>query len=100
MTRTSAKMGTPLYMSPEQMTSVRDVDGRSDIWALGVILFELIAGAVPFMGETLPQVCALVLQREAPLLSSRRAGVPRELDAVWHDASPNTRSNVTRAWPS
>src|SRR5260221_1024887 len=42
MTKTSALMGSPLYMSPEQMESSRDVDARGDIWALGVILYELI----------------------------------------------------------
>jgi serine/threonine protein kinase len=84
MTRTSTMMGSPLYMSPEQMTSVKDVDGRSDIWALGVILFEFVTGSPPFMGDTLPQVCAMVLQRADPPASSLRAGLPPELDAIIH----------------
>ena len=48
MTKTTAVMGSPLYMSPEQMNSSRDVDARSDIWALGIVLYQLVAGVTPF----------------------------------------------------
>ena len=70
MTRTTAIMGSPYYMSPEQMRSTRNVDARADIWALGVILYELVAGRVPFEAETMPQLCALVLQDAPPPLGS------------------------------
>lgn len=60
-TKTSALMGSPLYMSPEQMSSAKNVDARSDVWALGVVLYEMLAGVPPFNGETLPQVCAMVM---------------------------------------
>ena len=79
MTKTSALMGSPLYMSPEQMQSARDVDLRTDIWALGVILFELLSGQPPFDGDTLPQVCAQILQGPTPDI---RRFLPELPDAV------------------
>jgi serine/threonine protein kinase len=62
MTQTSSMMGSPYYMSPEQMTSSKSVDARTDIWALGVILYELLSGHVPYEGDTVPEIVAQVLQ--------------------------------------
>jgi hypothetical protein len=81
-TGTSALMGSPLYMSPEQLESARDVDARSDVWALGVVLFELVAGTPPFDGETLPQVVAAIMGRAPPRLRERRPDAPEILEAV------------------
>ncbi|MEP7050745.1 MAG: serine/threonine-protein kinase [Pseudomonadota bacterium] len=82
MTKTTAVMGSPLYMSPEQMASSRDVDQRTDIWALGVILYELVSGRMPFNADTMPQLCAMILQQSPPLLRSIRADVPDGLEQV------------------
>jgi serine/threonine protein kinase len=82
MTRTTAVMGSPLYMSPEQMASSRNVDQRTDIWALGAILFELLTGQVPFQADTMPQLCAMVLQEPAPPLRGRLPMAPEALEAA------------------
>ncbi len=82
MTRTTTIMGSPLYMSPEQMSSSRDVDVRTDIWALGVILYELLAGRVPFSADTMPQLCAMILQQPAPPLRNVRPDIPEGLQLV------------------
>ena len=82
MTRTSALMGTPLYMSPEQMRSSRDVDSTTDIWSLGVILFELITGKPPFHGESVTELVMKVATDPPPLLRPFRADAPSGLDAV------------------
>ncbi len=76
LTRTAALMGSPLYMSPEQMGSSKSVDARSDVWSLGVVLYEMLGGAPPFDGETLPQVCGMVLSEEPRQLATRAPGLP------------------------
>jgi serine/threonine-protein kinase len=82
LTRTSSMMGSPLYMSPEQMRSSRDVDARTDIWALAVILYELLAGQPPFVADTMPALCALILQEAPASLRGSRPDVPPGLEAV------------------
>ena len=79
MTRTQSIMGSPLYMSPEQMASSRDVDQRADVWAIGCVLYELMTGRVPFEAETMPQLCTLILHQEPPHPRSVRPEVPDAL---------------------
>jgi serine/threonine protein kinase len=82
MTKTSAVMGSPLYMSPEQMTASRQVDARTDVWALGVVLYELLTGRVPFRAETLPEICGLILTAAPSPVRDFSPGVPEGLQSV------------------
>ncbi|HUL81060.1 MAG TPA: protein kinase [Gammaproteobacteria bacterium] len=74
-------LGTLPYMSPEQIEG-RDADARSDVFAFGVVLYELIAGSRPFVGETQPSLIASILKEEAPPLSDLQPALPRGLAAV------------------
>jgi serine/threonine protein kinase len=82
ITTTSAQMGSPLYMSPEQLRRTRDVDNRADIWSLGIILQELIVGEAPFMGESLPEIIAMIVSEPPLSMRLRRPEVPVQLEAV------------------
>ena len=82
MTKTTAIMGSPQYMSPEQLASARDVDARTDIWALGVILFELLCGHPPFSADTLPQLCAAILTRDPLAVRDLRPDLPAGVDEL------------------
>jgi serine/threonine protein kinase len=75
-------MGSPYYMSPEQMESARDVDGRTDIWALGVILCELVTGGLPFEGTTLLEVYRKMISSTVPPLPKWQGRAPAALEAV------------------
>jgi serine/threonine protein kinase len=83
LTASGMIFGTPEYMSPEQLCG-RELDGRSDLYALGVVLFEMLSGRLPFAGETPEQQMAAHLETLPPSLASVApdADVPRELDAL------------------
>jgi serine/threonine-protein kinase len=82
LTKTASVMGSPLYMAPEQMRSTRSVDARADIWALGVILYELLSGKVPFEATTMPELCAMVLTEAPAPLRDKRPDTPPGLWAI------------------
>ena len=82
LTRTSAMLGSPLYMAPEQMRSSRDVDARTDIWALGVVLFELLSQRWPFEAETLPELCLKVVSDPPRSLREMRPDLPEAVVRV------------------
>ncbi len=79
LTKSSALMGSPPYMSPEQMRATRDVDARTDIWSLGVTLYELVTGTLPFHAGTVAETCALVLTAPPAAFPPSVAGLPEDL---------------------
>jgi serine/threonine-protein kinase len=79
-------------MSPEQLDSARDVDPRTDIWALGVVLYELIAGRTPFQGESIPQLVTSVLHDPPRLLADQKVVVPDGLEDVLRRALSKQRA--------
>ncbi|HEY1958787.1 MAG TPA: serine/threonine-protein kinase [Polyangiaceae bacterium] len=82
ITVTSTIVGTPKYMSPEQIQDSRSVDQRTDIWGLGTIFYELLTQNRPFAAPSLALVCVKVLQEEVPAPSTIRRDLPPEVDAV------------------
>lgn len=74
-------VGTPAYMSPEHITHPDRVDARSDVYGLGVVLYELLAGQPPFHGPV-PEVLRQVVQEEPPPIRSFRPSLPRELETI------------------
>ena len=82
MTGAKDLVGSPLYMSPEQMRSARKVDPRADVWALGAILYKLLTGRAPFHAPTVPEIFALTLAKDALRPSALRHEITSELDAV------------------
>ena len=76
ITETGLSLGTPHYMSPEQATGDRDVDPRSDVYALGCVLYEMLAGQLPFSASTAQAVLVKILTADAPSITTERRTVP------------------------
>lgn len=82
LTVTGMFMGSPAFMSPEQMLNGKTVDTRCDIWALGAILYELTTGALPFVGATMPELVAKVMNETPPPPSALRSDLVASFDKV------------------
>ena len=81
-TAENVKLGTPAYMAPEQIEALRNTDARSDVWALGVLLFEIVSGKLPFDGPDAPSIFAKIATTEAPALESVAPFAPASLSRV------------------
>jgi serine/threonine-protein kinase len=82
ITATGMAVGTPAYMSPEQSSGDQELDVRTDLYALGSVCYEMLAGEPPFTGPTSQAVIAKRLSQPPPSLRTLRASVPAALDAV------------------
>jgi serine/threonine-protein kinase len=82
LTSTGGSLGTAYYMAPEQIERPRETDGRADIWALGVIFFELVTGGMPFNGESVPQIVAAIMKNQRRRTREYVPELPLEVDAV------------------
>ncbi len=82
LTSSGTVMGSPGYMSPEQVRSTKSVDPRSDVWSLGVILYEFLSGVSPFAGDTIGETFARILSEPPASLRKRRPDVPPALEAL------------------
>jgi len=80
MTETGMSLGTPHYMSPEQAMGEREITARSDVYALGCVLYEMLVGEPPFTGPTAQAVVAKVLTEAPPAVRTRRATVPEHVE--------------------
>ena len=81
MTASAAIMGSPQYMSPEQIRSSKNVDARADVWALGTILHELLAGSPAYVADTVPGLLAMIVADAPPPISQSRPDIPADLEA-------------------
>jgi serine/threonine-protein kinase len=84
ITLSEAIVGTPRYMAPEQVQSSKRIDARADVWALGVTLYELLAGSPPFDGQTVLAVLNQIENQEPRRLADRRQDLPAPLVALVH----------------
>ncbi|WP_437679311.1 protein kinase domain-containing protein [Sorangium sp. So ce131] len=90
---TGEVMGSPHYMSPEQLRADRDIDARSDLWAMGVILFRMVTGYLPFPGDVLAQVMTKILVEPIPSARQLAPDLPAAIDAFFARALARERAH-------
>ena len=82
LTATGMAIGTPTYMSPEQAAGEREIDGRSDLYALGVVAYQMLSGAPPFTASSTPAMLVKHLTERPQPLRAKRSDVPEELERI------------------
>ena len=104
LTQTGIAIGTPAYMSPEQATGEREPDGRSDIYSLGCMVFEMITGQTPFSGSTAQAMLMKRFLEQPPSARSVRSTYPPDVDRALTKAmalAPEDRfETAARCWPT
>jgi serine/threonine protein kinase len=93
LTRKSVALGSPSYMSPEQLACASAVDARTDIWSLGVTFYEMLTGQVPFNADTTPQLCGMILRDPAPPARELRPNTPDGVEAILRKCMEKEREN-------
>ena len=94
MTQTGLSLGTPQYMSPEQAMGERTIDGRSDVYALGAVTYEMLAGEPPFTGPNVQAIVARILAEEPRSLAVQRRAIPAGVEHAVMRALEKDRKSV------
>src|SRR5450432_1704515 len=97
LTQEGAALGTPYYMPPEQIRGEGSLDARADVYALGVILYECLAGVRPFEAETLPHLAILIHTGEAVPIAQQRPDLPPGFAELVHSAMTADRTKRTQS---
>jgi serine/threonine protein kinase len=93
LTRKSVALGSPSYMSPEQLSCASAVDARTDIWSLGVTFYEMLTGEVPFNADATPQLCGKILRDPVPPARELRPNTPEGVEAILRKCMEKEREN-------